>query len=202
MMLAQQVMSRGEVNMAGIDNAIVSFKDNEELPKFYFGNSDANIYIPQDGKEFAIVSSEPNGSMPVNFRAMQKGTYTLTVYAEDAEMNYLHLVDNMTGADVDLLSNPSYTFEAGTNDYESRFTLMFSNGNNSSEDGDEAFAFISNGNIIVAGTGTLQVVDMTGRIVTTQSASDHISTNGLAEGVYVLRLINSDNVRTQKIVVK
>ena len=54
-------------------------------------------------------------------------------------MAYLHLIDNMTGADVDLLSpegviagedpqspTPSYTFTAKTTDYESRFKLVFS----------------------------------------------------------------------------
>jgi hypothetical protein len=49
--------------------------------------------------------------------------------------SYLHLIDNMTGADVDLLpllrgqgglNQPAtYTFTAKTTDYESRFKLVF-----------------------------------------------------------------------------
>jgi hypothetical protein len=32
----------------------------------------------------------------------------------------------MTGADIDLLQTPSYTFEAKTSDHASRFRLVFS----------------------------------------------------------------------------
>ena len=76
----------------------------------------------------------------------------------------------------------------------------------------EAFAFISNGNLIVNGTGTLQVIDMLGRqlfsrdihsALTTSNAS-HFSIHHSAfpTGVYVLRLINGNDVKTQKIVIE
>ena len=198
LVLSQQV-NRGN---ATLDKAVLSFNDGDQLGKFYFGNQDARIYIPQNGKEFAIVSSEPFGTMPVNFRTEVNGSYTLNINVEKAELNYLHLIDNMTGADVDLLVNPSYTFNATNLDYESRFTLVFSNSNTESAEGNEDFAFISNGNLVVAGTGTLQIVDMMGRVVNTFSTSDHVNTNSLANGVYVIRLVNGENVKTQKIVVK
>jgi hypothetical protein len=41
-------------------------------------------------------------------------------------LDYLHLIDNLTGADVDLLQMPEYTFTAKTTDYASRFRLVFS----------------------------------------------------------------------------
>ena len=74
-------------------------------------------------------------------------------------------------------------------------------------DGDnEAFAFIdASGNIIVNGTGTLQVIDMTGRVLYTAEANSAFRIQHSAfptPGVYVLRLINGENVRTQKIVVE
>ena len=92
------------------------------------------------------------------------------------------------------------TFTAKTTDYASRFRLVFSicgdaNGDNG------AFAFIGNGNIIVNGEGTLQVIDMTGRVVHSGDARHGVSTTGLASGVYVLRLVNGNDVRTQKIVI-
>jgi hypothetical protein len=40
-------------------------------------------------------------------------------------MRYLHLIDSLTGADVDLLTEPSYTFDAKTTDDASRFRLVF-----------------------------------------------------------------------------
>ena len=62
----------------------------------------------------------------------------------------------------------------------------------------------NNGSAIVDGEGTLQVVDMMGRVVVCRDASNvsAISTSGMAPGVYVLRLINGDNVKTQKIVIR
>jgi hypothetical protein len=100
-----------------------------------------------------------------------------------------------------VVQTPSYTFEAKTDDYASRFKLVFS-AQDSENEADDHFAFISNGEIIINGTGTLQVIDVTGRVLATYNANSHISTESLAAGVYVLRLINGDNVRTQKIVVK
>ena len=213
----QQVTTRGEVSSRRIDKAIVSFNEGEELGKFYFGTQNANIYIPQGQEEYAIASSNGQGEMPLNFKANADGQYTLTVSAtansQLPTVNYLHLIDNMTGADVDLLAAnggdarhgdainrvSTYTFTAKTTDYESRFKLVFAVG---SSTGSDTFAFISNGNIIVNGTGTLQVIDMTGRFIVQGDAINRVSTDGMTAGVYVLRLINGENVKTQKIVVE
>jgi len=173
------------------------------LPKFRFGDN-AEIYLPQNGEDYAITFSEGQGEMPVNFKANENGSYTITVAPENVELAYLHLIDNMTGADVDLLQTPAYTFTAKTTDYESRFRLVFVCGDaNDDNDGDsETFAFFSNGNIIVNGEGTLQVIDVTGRIIVCRDAMHCVSTTGMTAGVYVLRLINGDDVRTQKMVIR
>ena len=141
------------------------------------------------------------------------------------EVGYLHLIDNMTGADIDLLHPnafiagedpqslaPSYTFTAKTTDYESRFKLVFAAADEAVCGPSEAFAFISDGNLIVNGTGTLQVIDMLGRqllsrdihsALTTSNASHFcIQHSAFPSGVYVLRLINGDDVRTQKIIIQ
>ena len=71
-------------------------------------------------------------------------------------------------------------------------------------DGDNAFAYISDGNIVInnAGVGTLQIVDMTGRVVVEGDAINRVSTSWMASDVYVLRLINGEKVMTQKIVIE
>ena len=111
----------------------------------------------------------------------------------------------MTGADVDLLASPTYTFTAKMTDYASRFRLMFNaNDNPAGSATDAPFAYISNGNLIINGEGTLQVVDATGRIIRTVGLSQrgsHTTTTGMPAGVYVLRLIDGDSVRTQKMVI-
>ena len=70
-------------------------------------------------------------------------------------------------------------------------------------DGDnDSFAFISNGNIIVNGEGTLQIIDAMGHVIVSRDAARHVSTSGMTPGVYVLRLINGNDVKTQKVVIQ
>ena len=201
--LAQTVVTRGSSNVETIDNAILSFNEGCELGKFYFGTQNANLYIPQGTEEYAIVSSEAQGEMPVSFRANENGQYTLTVNPENVEMGYLHLIDNKTGADIDLLATPSYSFEAKTTDFESRFRLVFSANSNETES--DSFAFFSNGQLIINNNGqaTLQVIDLTGRLLSSETINGTCSTTlNAPAGVYMIRLVNGENVKVQKIVVR
>ena len=181
---------------SNIDRAIVRFDGNSQLPKFQLFENTTKLYIPQGTNEFAVVNADAQGELPVNFKAQSNGTYTLSVNAENLEFNYLHLIDNMTGDDVDLLVNQSYSFNANTYDYESRFKLVFAQDNS---DNNADFAFISDGNLIVNGEGLLQVIDMTGRVISTSQVNGISSIKlNAAAGVYVLKL----NDKTQKIVLK
>lgn len=205
-----------QVNMRGSvthDKAIVSFNPVDQLDKFIFNESTAKVYIPRGGKDYAIFAyAEKIGEIPVNFKAAKKGTFTINVNVNNLEFDYLHLIDNLTGADVDLLAlrqaqGPmSYTFEAKTTDYDSRFKLVFSVSGDENDE-DAPFAFINNGNIIIVGAedgALLQIVDVTGRILVSRmgDAMNRVSTNGMTPGVYILRLINGEEVKTQKIVVE
>jgi hypothetical protein len=80
--------------------------------------------------------------------------------------------------------------------------LVFATQTDADTDADAPFAFISNGNIIINGEGTLQVVDMTGRVIRCTDGVHTVSTNGMPAGVYVLRLIDGDVIRTQKMVIQ
>ena len=185
-----------------IDRVLIRFGEGRQLPKFQIGENSTKLYIPQDNGNFAVVSTEHQGEMSVNFKAKENGTYTLNLSSEGTTFNYLHLIDNLTGNDVNLLQTPYYTFEAKTGDYASRFKLVFAT---SDANEDSQFAFISNGEIIVNGEGTLQVIDMLGHILISRlvvSGSNLLSSDFLTNGVYVLRLINGEIVRTQKIIVK
>ena len=115
-----------------LDNAIVSFNEGTELGKFYFGEQVANIYIPQGGKEYAIavvgrdgVHTVSTNEIPVNFKAKENGTYTISVNPEGVEMAYLHLIDNLTGADVDLLSPVGSPFAKGAGGFNEPATYTF-----------------------------------------------------------------------------
>ena len=195
-----------------IDRAVVRFGEGNVLPKFMLNENHTKVYIPQDNKEFAIVSSEGQGEMSLSFRANENGTYTLSFNAEEVSFNYLHLIDNMTGADVDLLAATStgsvatYTFNARTTDYSSRFRLVFAaNNEDGVSTGSTAFAFYSNGTWVINNTGeaTLQVIDVTGRVLSSETVNGSVSKAiNASAGVYMLRLINGNDVKTQKIVVR
>ena len=185
-----------------VDRAIVSFGESSQLRKVQLNPNHTKVYVPQDGVDYAIVNASEMGEMPVSFKAENNGNFTLNFTSENVSFNYLHLIDNMTGADVDLLATPSYSFSAQSTDYANRFKLVFATGNNSNEDN---FAFFSNGSFVINNDGEamLQVVDVMGRIIKSETINGSASVNvNAAPGVYMLRLVNGDNMKVQKVVVR
>ena len=180
-----------------IDRAIVRLNEGYTLEKFTLNEDDTKIYIPQADADYAIVCSNGEGTMPVNFKAKEMGKYTISVETEGIDINYLHLIDRLTGEDVNLLIDNSYSFIASNNDNESRFILSF---NENAYNANEAFAFQNGSDIIVNGNGTLQVFDATGRMVMNTTING-MQTVNMPNGVYVLRMIG-ETVNTQKIVVR
>lgn len=194
--------SDGEV----MDMARVRFNQGGLLGKFSIGESGSQLYIPVGGKNYAVVPSQHQGELPLNFKAAEDGEYTIAVDLGKAEMNYLHLIDNMTGADINLLETPDYTFEAKTGDYASRFRLVFNANVTEPEEGPtQSFAYFNGSSWVVTGLeadAILQVIDMMGRVIVSKDAKTGVSANEMSQGLYVLRLISGDTVKTQKVVVK
>lgn len=186
------------------DNAIIRFDGGSMLGKFQLNPGHTKVYIPQDGKDYAIVRSAAQGEMPLNFKAEKSGTYTLSFSNEEVTFSYLHLIDNMTGADIDLLQTPNYTFNAKTSDYASRFKVVFAANEIGSSSDSESFAFFRNGNLVVLNEGmaTLQVIDMMGRILSSERISGSYETKvDAAPGVYMLRLVSGNEVKIQKVII-
>ena len=186
-----------------IDRLLVKTAEGQPLEKFSLNERRTRLFAQGERQELAIVPCEGN-EQAVNFKAAKNGQSTISVNVDGMDFSYLHLIDNLTGADVNLLDEPSYTFEAKTSDFASRFLLRFIPKDGSSTSS-ETFAFISNGNIVITdadANATLQIVDVTGRVVVSSDAARNVSTSGMSAGVYVLRLINGNDVRTQKIVVE
>ncbi len=212
----QLIVNLSQNRGAAIDRVIIGFSEGDVLPKFMLNGNNTKLYIPQGNVDYAVVRSAGMGELPLNFKAAEDGTYTLTVSAtlnsqlSTLNFNYLHLIDNMTGMDVDLLvpepveGPASYTFTAKTTDYESRFKLVFVGASTGSA-ADEVFAFYSNGNWIINNDGkaTLQIVDVNEHLLCNEQINGCCSKSfEAAPGVYMLRLINGENVKTQKIVVR
>ena len=187
-----------------LDRAIVNF-NGCTLSKLNLSENTTKVYFQQGQEEFAIVSVENEGELPVNFKASRNGRYTMSVDIEDLDMNYLHLIDNKTGMDIDLLQTPSYTFQASTGDNAYRFRLVF-DANSVQENNTTAnFAYFNGSEWVVnnMGEATLQVIDMMGRVLSSETLNGNTTfTLNQVPGVYMFRLVNGENVMVQKIVIR
>ena len=184
------------------DRAYLRLNDGDVLEKLVIGDAQSLLYFEQHGSRYAIASHEANvNEVALFFVPASDGVYTINAALLDAECDYLHLIDNLTGADIDLLQQPEYTFNAKYSDYPSRFKLMFAQG---SSEQDNNFAFIRDGHLVlfgIEGTATLQVIDMLGHVLSTEQFSGSYDKQlQLVPGVYVIRVINGDKVKTQKII--
>lgn len=178
-----------------LDKAIVNFNEGGQLGKFYFGEQNANIYIPRNHDEYAIIHSDRRSDVDVHFKAKEFGYYTISFASENTDINGIQLIDLFTNDIIDLSENSSYTFTGSPADRAARFKLVF---NNVSEE-NGIFAYQNGDDIIVDGDGELQVFDVMGRMIANQRING-VETIAKPEltGIYILKM----NEKTQKIVVK
>jgi len=171
-------------------------------------NGKANMYIRWNNEDFSSMFIEGTPDyVPVWFKSNEEGIFTMTWSTANDNFGYLHLIDNLTGNDIDMLATDSYAFQSRPSDSKARFRLVFSPlgiDEETSEQG-ENFAFINGNELVVTGEGELSLIDLNGRVLTTEYVSgqqSHIAMPKVAVGMYMLRLSNSDGVKVQKIVVR
>ena len=180
------------------DNAFVQIANGNTLRKMTLSDNSSIVYVMNGGKDYAAARIDAlEGSMPVCFKANKLGSYTITIEAKDIKTEYLHLINNISHEDIDLLLDPSYTFIASDGDNASRFTLVFRAEGNANTTND-IFAYQNGDDIIVNGEGELQIFDVMGRMIATQHINGTETVNVNAIGVYIFKL----NEKTQKIVVR
>lgn len=184
------------------DVAYAIFDKGQDLTKINHRNANIQqIYIPKDGENFAVATMADNiQSFNLNFKAMTMGQYTLGFKAK-GEFNYLHVIDRMTGNDIDMLLEGEYSFIGSPQDNEARFIVRLGYLPNYDNNGEGIFAYQNGNNIIVSGEGELQIFDVMGRMVSTQNVSGTETISVNAQGVYIFRLVGTE-IKTQKIVVK
>ena len=187
-------------------------ENNEGAEKLRANDSKGWLYLRHEGESYGILfRTEVEDYQPLWFEAEEEGSYTLSWETANAEFEALTLVDNITGAITDMLTNDSYTFEANPDQYSSRFKIMIGDWKDVDEFEDPepvegpTFAYYANGEIHLAETchgASLQIIDVTGRIIVSRDEARHVSTNGIAPGVYLLRLTDGKETKTQKIVIE
>ena len=191
-------------NESYIDKAYIQFGGGNTLRKMTFSGDKSQVYVTHHYEDYAAARLYTTaGSVPVNFEAAAEGMFTITIEAKNIDLETLHLIDNFTGEEIDLLVEPTYTFKANSDEPAERFTLLFEMSTLSIDENDttnEVFVYQSGDELYINGDGTLQVFDVLGRFVMSReiNGDDHISTSLFNTGVYVFRL----NGMTQKIVVR
>jgi hypothetical protein len=166
------------------------------------------IWCHYNDKDYAIAYTQPGVSeVAIRFESVKDTEYTMRWSTRNGEFSYLHLIDNLTGADVDCLTTDEYRFSASTSDYKSRFRLVFGYTGleeDTEADANESFAFMMGDELVVTGEGALQVFDVTGRMIANQElhgVQTTVSLPNAANGVYVLRLTEGKQSRIQKMVI-
>lgn len=173
-------------------------------------NGKCNMYIHWSGDDLGSVFIDYMPDyVPVWFEAAEDGVFTITWSTANANFGYMHLIDNITGTDYDCLApgHDHYTFSTSTTDMRARFRVVFKPlgiEEEMSEQGED-FAFISGEELVVNGIGELSFIDLNGRVLATEFVSGqqcHIALPNVAEGMYLLRLAETNGVKVQKIVIR
>ena len=188
------------------DRLYVKIGEGKGLQKFSFDAQATQLYFNKKGKNYAVAPSNGSSEMTINFTTESYGWHTISVYPENLTCDYLHLIDNLTGADVDLLTaSTGYTFEAKPSDFPSRFKLVFNATGveeNDASIGTSDFAYLNNGILVIDHIEcetNLQIIDMAGRIIISEMVNENYNKPlNLNAGTYVVRI----NGMTQKIVVE
>ncbi len=197
--IAKTIIMVANANGTVVDNVIIRFDGGRTLEKFSFRDGNTKLYIPQDDADYAIVNSNATGEVSLYFKAATTGNYTISMKQSDADLGYLHLIDRLTGADVNMLLD-DYTFVGSPRDTENRFIVRFSENSNGMAE-NNYFAYQNGDQIIVNGNGELQVFDATGRMVMNTNVNGIQTVNVPATGMYIFRMVG-ESVQTQKIVVR
>jgi len=195
-----------EINVSNAnysDRTYAAYTEANCLPKYNHQNAKIQkVYIPQGDGNFAIACMEKSTTLfPVNFKAMTTGEYTINLNATE-DINYLVLVDNMTGEEINMLIEDSYSFIGSTSDNERRFTVKLGFSQDLDSEDNSNFVYQNGNELIINGEGTIQIIDLLGRVIVSKEVhGGTVSVGNLITGAYIVRMIGNE-VKTQKIVIR
>lgn len=190
------IMASGK---SGSDNVILNFAGNDEegFAKLEnFNKEIAEIYVKEDNRRYGIMNYEKDvEEIELYFDAKRMGEYTINAVTE-GEFESVILVDRNEGVETDLLTS-SYTFKALSSDSPDRFIIRMGN-----DVVDDKFVYLSGDELVINAEGLVQIVDVMGRIIYSgeQNGVNRVDVSGL-NSTYIVRNVNNNEVKTQKIVV-
>ena len=126
------------------------------------------------------------------------GRYTITV-TPSGEFSRVSLYDRVEDVETDMLNDNTYKFFA-TNSTDNRFVLRFST---KPADEEGFFVYQSGDDLVIDAEGLVQIIDVMGRVLYSgeQSGVNRVNVIGIENSACVVRNINNNEVRTQKIVI-
>lgn len=187
------------------DVAYVTFSEAIGLDKINHRNENIPmVYIPIDGINYAIASVDSEiKEIPLSVEVKNMGEYTIGIKAQDCTLEDIILVDLLTGKETNMLTD-TYSFIAKSNENPNRFMIRLDNSQGTSDN--SHFIYISNEELIInniEGQGFIQIYDILGRPVAEYnvSSSANIPTASFSDGVYVVRMIDENGIKVQKVII-
>lgn len=185
----------------GKDNVIIAFdgSDNEGFDKLEsFNENISEIYVKENEKRYGILNYDENvEEIELYFDAHKIGEYTINAVS-NVDYASVVLVDRFSGVETNLLES-SYTFKSMTDDKRDRFVLRMSK-----EVVDDSFVYRSGNELIVNAEGKVQILDVMGRVVYNSDIVDsnhRINISAFNSAAYIIRVVNTNEVKTQKVVI-
>lgn len=187
---------------AGKDNVIINFAGKSEgFDKLQnFDDAVATVFVADNGKRYGIANIDENATeVELSFVAKQMGNYTIAA-EPNGKFSKLILVDRFNGVETNLLIE-DYHFTATSNDNYNRFILNLE-ANGQEPTANDNFVYQSGEELIVNAEGTIQIIDVMGRMVYSSDAENgSINVSNLKGSTYIVRNISENGIRTQKIVI-
>ena len=187
----------------GSNNAIVKFSGKEEVGFSKLDNMNPNIaevYVMNNNRRYSILGYDENTTeVELFFEAKEMGMHTISLDV-NGEFETVTLVDRFTGVETNMLVEDEYSFIASNEDNANRFVIRLAQG--SQLEAQSQFVYQNGEELILSIEGSVQIVDMLGRVVYSNEHSDAYNRINVAEfkdATYVVRVVNEEGVKVQKV---
>ena len=187
---------------AGKDNAVINFAGQSEgFSKLQNLNEEiATVFVSNNGKRYGIANVDENvAEVELSFVASQMGNYSISLDI-NGEFENVILVDRFTGVETNMLLEDEYNFTATSNDSHNRFVVKLDNRQQTTDN--SQFVYQSGEELIINAEGTIQIIDMMGRVVYSNEMNNgRINVSDFNNAAYVVRVVNAEGVKSQKVVI-
>ncbi len=203
-----------ETKLIWIDNATMGFDAQYDARKFSNSNLVSDICFIENGNLFAVNAIPANAdnfeiSLCLNIKSTEQ--HILSFNAEQFGGYGVMLIDKYANEQIDLINNPSYSFNSSEGVFDDRFDLVFTKTTGVLQLNASSNLLISksHNNIVISSQQELHAPDLSiydSRGILVYQAKISGSSNSinvplsLSSGVYVVKLITEGTLITKKFI--